>query len=260
MIDVACICGKRVRVGEEHAGKRIKCPGCGQGVPVPVPFSPPFLPIDTTDRGGDAGHHPERRSRLTTLLLASGCAILCGLLALALFLRDREARRATAQRDTALRRLEEVQKPPAPLAAGSSLEEKARRSLRAYAEAADALKSDKSDAAFAKVALLKAVWNEALDEWAAPHRSLFDEASVLFRDGDEVKVQVLSACSGLREQDLPADPAEILRGAIYLARHTHYPDRGKPGFGNYCYQYRSWRKEGLNHQQVIAKLDELNKF
>jgi hypothetical protein len=36
-ITVACNCGKRFRVRDEHAGKRGKCPSCGAAVTIPAP-------------------------------------------------------------------------------------------------------------------------------------------------------------------------------------------------------------------------------
>ena len=41
-ISVVCQCGRRLRVEAEHAGRRAKCPGCGQQtLQVPIPLSPP---------------------------------------------------------------------------------------------------------------------------------------------------------------------------------------------------------------------------
>jgi hypothetical protein len=34
-------CQKKLQVGDEHAGKKVKCPGCGQVLTVPVPAPPP---------------------------------------------------------------------------------------------------------------------------------------------------------------------------------------------------------------------------
>jgi RsiW-degrading membrane proteinase PrsW (M82 family) len=38
-IPIACSCGKRLKVRDEFAGKRVKCPGCGQPLAVPAPTS-----------------------------------------------------------------------------------------------------------------------------------------------------------------------------------------------------------------------------
>lgn len=35
-ITFSCSCGKNLRVGDEHAGKRVKCPSCGKAVAVPA--------------------------------------------------------------------------------------------------------------------------------------------------------------------------------------------------------------------------------
>jgi hypothetical protein len=34
---IHCDCGKQLRVGEQHAGRRVRCPGCGESLPVPDP-------------------------------------------------------------------------------------------------------------------------------------------------------------------------------------------------------------------------------
>lgn len=36
-----CACGKTLRVADEHAGKRVKCPGCGAARTVEAPAAPP---------------------------------------------------------------------------------------------------------------------------------------------------------------------------------------------------------------------------
>ena len=36
MIECKCKCGKRLKVRDELAGKRVRCPGCGQPVAVPA--------------------------------------------------------------------------------------------------------------------------------------------------------------------------------------------------------------------------------
>jgi hypothetical protein len=39
-ITVACQCGKRFKAADQHAGKRTKCPGCGQPLTIPLPPKP----------------------------------------------------------------------------------------------------------------------------------------------------------------------------------------------------------------------------
>jgi DNA-directed RNA polymerase subunit RPC12/RpoP len=34
-IKVACACGKKLSVKDEHAGKRVKCPACGSVLVIP---------------------------------------------------------------------------------------------------------------------------------------------------------------------------------------------------------------------------------
>jgi len=41
MIEIACDCGKRIRVKDEHAGKKGKCPGCGNVVRIPMSEAKP---------------------------------------------------------------------------------------------------------------------------------------------------------------------------------------------------------------------------
>jgi hypothetical protein len=36
-----CTCGKTLRVPDEHAGRRAKCPACNAVLPIPVPAPPP---------------------------------------------------------------------------------------------------------------------------------------------------------------------------------------------------------------------------
>jgi len=40
-IQFSCTCGKQLRTKEENAGKRVKCPGCGEAVAVPKPRAAP---------------------------------------------------------------------------------------------------------------------------------------------------------------------------------------------------------------------------
>jgi RsiW-degrading membrane proteinase PrsW (M82 family) len=47
-IPIACSCGKSLKVKDEYAGKRVKCPGCGQPLSVPAKSEETHsLPIDT---------------------------------------------------------------------------------------------------------------------------------------------------------------------------------------------------------------------
>jgi hypothetical protein len=47
LIQVDCKCGKDLNIPEHLAGKRVKCPGCGDAIEVPIQIteeyvSPPF--------------------------------------------------------------------------------------------------------------------------------------------------------------------------------------------------------------------------
>ena len=43
-IVVACQCGKRFKAGDQYAGKRTKCPGCGQALTIPLAAPLPPVP------------------------------------------------------------------------------------------------------------------------------------------------------------------------------------------------------------------------
>src|SRR5258708_3635722 len=43
-IVVACQCGKRFKAGDQFAGKRTRCPGCGQPLTIPAVPAPPAPP------------------------------------------------------------------------------------------------------------------------------------------------------------------------------------------------------------------------
>ena len=55
LISVACRCGKKLRVKTKLAGKRVKCPGCGQALPVPGTGPAPAQPAGELDLGQLAG-------------------------------------------------------------------------------------------------------------------------------------------------------------------------------------------------------------
>jgi phage FluMu protein Com len=44
-ITISCPCGKKLRVADEHAGKRVKCPACQAISTVPVPDPEPVFEI-----------------------------------------------------------------------------------------------------------------------------------------------------------------------------------------------------------------------
>jgi WD40 repeat protein len=51
-----CVCGKQLRVKDELAGKKVRCPACQQPVPIPVPaVTRPALPEIATPVGRKAG-------------------------------------------------------------------------------------------------------------------------------------------------------------------------------------------------------------
>ncbi len=48
-IRVTCSCGKTLQAKDEHAGKRLKCPGCAETIAVPLTGPPPPLPGASID-------------------------------------------------------------------------------------------------------------------------------------------------------------------------------------------------------------------
>jgi hypothetical protein len=47
-INVECPCGQSFRVSGEHAGKKARCPGCGEPVAIPVPIPVELPPEEET--------------------------------------------------------------------------------------------------------------------------------------------------------------------------------------------------------------------
>lgn len=57
-IDVECGCGKTFRVKDEHAGKRGKCPACGEMLTIPAPAAKPPTAEDEAFRLLSEGPDP----------------------------------------------------------------------------------------------------------------------------------------------------------------------------------------------------------
>ena len=81
-------CGRNLRVGDEFAGKQVRCPGCRQVVTVPTqqaPAAPPVRP-ENTGQTLEASPHPvpvaagARPRRLTWLWIAGAGVVAAGLL------------------------------------------------------------------------------------------------------------------------------------------------------------------------------------
>ena len=62
-IDLICPCGRRLRVGDEHAGEQGRCPACGGLLPIPQRDAAASA-SDDSDRGGVPG--PGSVESLTT--------------------------------------------------------------------------------------------------------------------------------------------------------------------------------------------------
>lgn len=65
-IEFACECGKAFKVADEFAGKRSKCPACGQPVVVPTPPPTEESAEDAALRALTEGDDPEPAPRATT--------------------------------------------------------------------------------------------------------------------------------------------------------------------------------------------------
>src|SRR5215213_8764387 len=79
-----CGCGQRFQAGEEHAGRRVRCPGCGRGLLIPRAGP-------TAESADPAGLDPilVRTAEKATASLALGllslvCAVFAGLPAIVL--------------------------------------------------------------------------------------------------------------------------------------------------------------------------------
>jgi hypothetical protein len=44
-ISFSCACGRKINAKDEHAGKRVKCPGCQQPITVPSPVAAAAKPM-----------------------------------------------------------------------------------------------------------------------------------------------------------------------------------------------------------------------
>jgi hypothetical protein len=72
-IVVTCACGKKMQTSEAARGKRIKCPACGDILPVPgdpgigkvapKPAAPPAKPIRLDDDDNDEGERPRKKKK-----------------------------------------------------------------------------------------------------------------------------------------------------------------------------------------------------
>jgi flagellar basal body-associated protein FliL len=68
MAVIQCSCGKQLRVADEHAGKRVKCPACGQACVVPAagaPKAPSLLSFHCSWCGQAMQARPEHAGRNT---------------------------------------------------------------------------------------------------------------------------------------------------------------------------------------------------
>jgi hypothetical protein len=59
-IDFACKCGKQLRAQEDHAGKRVQCPGCGRIVEIPGPAGSAPRSEWLIDESDEAGRKAEK--------------------------------------------------------------------------------------------------------------------------------------------------------------------------------------------------------
>jgi hypothetical protein len=52
---VACKCGKRFKTGDQYAGKRTRCPGCGEALTIPAAAAKPGAPVVRPRAQAEAG-------------------------------------------------------------------------------------------------------------------------------------------------------------------------------------------------------------
>lgn len=94
-----------------------------------------------------------------------------------------------------------------------------------------------------------------------------EAARYFVEPGVTIRLDAEDTCRGLSSNGIAADPARMLEGALFLVKHTHYPENFRPGherdrpdFRDFANQYQNWRLEGASHEATIAKLHELEKF
>jgi hypothetical protein len=75
-IVVACSCGKQFRAKDEHAGKRLRCPGCGQPLAIPGGAAP-AAGLPTTKHSFGAG--PQKPQPGLHISLSAGQWVLVGI-------------------------------------------------------------------------------------------------------------------------------------------------------------------------------------
>jgi hypothetical protein len=75
-IQFTCGCGRTLQVGEEHAGRRAKCPACGKVVRIPVPEA---LPASDSDLPLAEPAEQPRLSTGTKVAIAAGGAVVVAL-------------------------------------------------------------------------------------------------------------------------------------------------------------------------------------
>ena len=61
-------------------------------------------------------------------------------------------------------------------------------------------------------------------------------------------------------RSLQPELTEIVKGAIFLVKHSLAPDTERQSFRTFVNQYLNWRIEGNSHEQTIASMHELMKF
>jgi hypothetical protein len=248
---VTCICGKSYAVGDEHAGKTMRCRACRGPIAVPMPDVGKIVDVSTPPAPVEPPRVPAGRSirPRSAVLVALATAAVIGPIGLMVGARiaRREAQSATATE--------------APLSdeEGDRLIDQA---LKRYVAAAEQLKTDLSDESRALARRRQAEFHAAIDRASARYCGLLDEAARYFPDPSrDIYLHAVGAKEMLRDKGIRADTGEILRGGIFLLKNSHYPRPNTQAFGSFTYQYQRWREDdGLSHDEAIRKMHELRKF
>lgn len=83
-IPVSCECGRQFQVGEEHAGRRARCPQCGREMIIPQPTSSPYASpksgLFPDDAVGSYGGPQKTSGKAITSLVLGVCSFFCSVL------------------------------------------------------------------------------------------------------------------------------------------------------------------------------------
>jgi hypothetical protein len=243
-ISITCPCGKKLKVPDNAAGKKAKCPACGvvqevsrwevpEEKSVFVPITPPAARtlVVQPELLGIAGRVVRR-----VVFAFVGAAVITAvgspiLQTIANF--KYQDRRTDAERADAV---------------GKALDE--------FSLAARALSADSSQTSFDRADRAKGELARARVMFLAPYRELVDQVEQLY-DGD-VGLPLVTVYNRARTRGESYGPDEFLRTAIQVAIPAR--DTLKPTFQEFTALYGRFRSEGMTHNDVIDRFDKFNKF